>query len=62
MKKRILSLFIILFGMLIAVSAQTRNKRYEEYISKYKDLAIEQMARYKIPASITLAGERGGTK
>ena len=55
MKKRILSLFIILFGMLIAVSAQTRNKRYEEYISKYKDLAIEQMARYKIPASITLA-------
>lgn len=55
MKKRIPSLFIILFGMLIAVSAQTRNKRYEEYISKYKDLAIEQMARYKIPASITLA-------
>ncbi len=54
MKKRFLSLLILL-GMLVTVSAQTRNKRYEEYIHKYKDLAIEQMARYKIPASITLA-------
>ncbi len=55
MEKRLLSFFIILFSILIAVSAQTRNKRYEEYIRKYKDLAIEQMNRYKIPASITLA-------
>lgn len=34
---------------------QTRTKAYESYIRKYKDLAIEQMDRYHIPASITLA-------
>lgn len=32
-----------------------RNAAYEAYIDQYKDLAIEQMQRYKIPASITLA-------
>lgn len=36
--------------------AQTRtNTAYQLYILKYKDLAIEQMERYHIPASITLA-------
>lgn len=38
-----------------ALPAQTRNKLYEEYIRKYKGLAIEQMERYRIPASITMA-------
>ena len=28
---------------------------YQSYINQYKDLAIEQMMKYKIPASITLA-------
>ena len=32
-----------------------QNSLYREYISRYKDLAIEQMDRYGIPASITLA-------
>lgn len=33
------------------------NKKYtqEEYVSMWKDIAIQQMADYKIPASITLA-------
>lgn len=31
------------------------NQTYQHYISQYKDIAIEQMQRYKIPASITLA-------
>jgi LysM repeat protein len=31
------------------------NQVYQTYINQYKDLAIEQMLRYKIPASITLA-------
>ena len=39
-----------------AVSAQSRrNSAYQQYIDQYKDLAIEQMKRYKVPASITLA-------
>lgn len=40
------------FGM----CAQMRwNQVYQQYINQYKDLAIEQMQKYRIPASITLA-------
>lgn len=31
------------------------NQRYQDYIDQYKDVAIEEMLRYDIPASITLA-------
>ena len=31
------------------------NSAYQGYVDQYKDLAIEQMLRYNIPASITLA-------
>ena len=31
------------------------NQQYQEYIYQYKDIAIEQMLRWKVPASITLA-------
>ena len=31
------------------------NTRYQEYFDRYKDLAIEQMKKHRIPASITLA-------
>lgn len=31
------------------------NSAYQNYINKYKDIAIEQMQTYRIPASITLA-------
>ena len=34
---------------------QSINQRYVDYIEKYKDMAIDQMTRYKIPASITLS-------
>ena len=39
----------------LSLQAQSRNKQYEEYIKKYRDLAVEEMKRYHIPASITLA-------
>lgn len=36
--------------------AQIRwNQAYQQYINQYKDVAIEQMLKYRIPASITLA-------
>lgn len=38
----------------IAVSNQT-NDAYAAYISKYSDMAVDQMKKYGIPASITLA-------
>lgn len=47
-------MYMLLFAA--AISAQTRwNSVYQQYIDQYKDLAIEQMKRYKVPASITLA-------
>jgi LysM repeat protein len=49
----------ILVGFLLfalSSSAQVRwNAAYQEYIDQYKNIAIEQMKRYHIPASITLA-------
>ena len=52
--KNILTLFICLLCALSA-QAQTRNKQYEDYIKKYSDIAVREMKRYHIPASITLA-------
>ena len=53
MKKQIFFLFFII-GCL-TLQAQKRNKQYENYIRQYRDLAVEEMKRYRIPASITLA-------
>lgn len=39
----------------LTAGAQKRNKQYQDYIHKYKDIAIREMKRYHIPASITLA-------
>lgn len=48
---------ILLFSFLsVPLWAQMRwNQTYQLYINQYKDLAIKEMLRYKIPASITLA-------
>lgn len=50
---------IVSFALLLVCTtsnAQMRwNQSYQTYINQYKDLAIEQMLRYRIPASITLA-------
>ena len=53
MKKLILSLLTI--TLCLAIQAQLRNKQYESYIKKYRELAVEEMKKYHIPASITLA-------
>lgn len=48
---------LILFNLLIAITliAQNRLKPYEEYISKYAGIALDQQKRHGVPASITLA-------
>ena len=54
MKKIIV--FIISVLACINVDAQMKwNSKYQAYIDKYKDLAISEMLKYNIPASITLA-------
>lgn len=49
-------LLLVIFTIwTLALTAQKRNTAYENYIEKYKDIAIEQMEEHHIPASITLA-------
>ncbi len=47
----------LLLGLLPAAAfgQSTKDRQYLDYIDTYKDLAIEQMLKYNIPASITLA-------
>ncbi len=40
---------------LFCCSAQAQNQAFSRYIDTYKDIAIDHMKRYGIPASITLA-------
>ena len=49
-------LFAIALLVNFSLSAQLRwNSSYQAYIDQYKDLAIAEMLKYNIPASITLA-------
>jgi LysM repeat protein len=47
--------FVIAALITLNAHPQTSNNLYNDYITKYKDAAIEQMLHYHIPASITLA-------
>lgn len=53
--KKILAVLLLIVCTLTAMAQMRRNTAYLNYISQYKDLAIEQMLRYRVPASITLA-------
>lgn len=44
-----------MLAALPGLSQMKWNQRFQTYINQYRDLAIEEMLRYKIPASITLA-------
>ncbi len=51
-----LILLTLLLTLSVSLPAQIRwNSSYQQYFDQYKDLAIEQMLKYRIPASITLA-------
>lgn len=50
---KILSLTLVWF--VAAASLYAQDDDYISYIDRYKDIAIEQMKKYHIPASITLA-------
>ncbi len=51
--------YVVMLGMTVfslVTNAQVRwNSAYQNYIDQYKDVAIEQMHKYRVPASITLA-------
>lgn len=48
-------LIIILFSLAFFCSASAQKMSPQEYVQKYKDLAIEEMKRMGVPAAITLA-------
>jgi len=54
MNKKIAILLLALMP-LIGFAQVRWNQAYQDYIDEYKDVAIDQMLRYNIPASITLA-------
>lgn len=55
MKYALLTLVALMLSV-THVSAQIKwNSAYQAYVDQYKDLAIEQMLKYNIPASITLS-------
>lgn len=53
--RNILFLFLMTGSVSTIAQQQKWNQRYQTYIDQYRDMAIEQMLRNKIPASITLA-------
>lgn len=54
-KYALLTLVVLILSV-THVSAKIKwNSAYQAYIDQYKDLAIEQMLKYNIPASITLS-------
>ena len=54
--KTLLIAAILVGSASLSASAQSPwNQRYQDYINRYKDVAIQEMQRYGIPASITLA-------
>lgn len=56
MMKRFLTAILAATLCLATAEAQMKwNQTYQTYIDQYKDLAIEEMMKYGIPASITLA-------
>ena len=56
MKRYIFFIFTLFFTFLEGFAQQAVwNQRYQDYFDTYKDVAIEQMLKYHIPASITLA-------
>lgn len=53
--KKLLFLLLLLASSISTIWAQTRSAAYERYIEQYKSIAVDQMRKHGIPASITLA-------
>ncbi len=55
MTRKLFLLVIFALTASLAGAQMKWNQRYQTYINQYRDLAIQQMLKYNIPASITLA-------
>lgn len=55
MKRSFLVSLLALFFVLPMMGQMKWNQQFQQYFDTYKDMAVDQMNRYHIPASITLA-------
>lgn len=55
MKKKIVLGLLVLLSPFSVMAQMKWSQQYQQYFDQYKDMAIDQMRRYHIPASITLA-------
>lgn len=55
MKRYVIIVFVLVFSPRFLGAQIKWNEHYQAYINQYRDLAIEQMLKYGVPASITLA-------
>lgn len=62
MKKSFLAILFIFFISVPAMAQMQWNRPFQQYFDQYKDVAIDQMRRYRIPASITLKASRSGVQ
>ncbi len=53
MKKFLLLSYLLLAALVM--QAQSKNQAYLDYIAQYRDLAIAQQRKHKVPAAITMA-------
>lgn len=54
-KMTIRKCLLLIVGALVSVCMQAQSTLYERYINRYSAMAVDQMQRYGVPASITLA-------
>ena len=55
LKRYFLLLLCSFISFSVVFSAGRRNKAYEDYIRRYRTIAVDEMKKHGIPASITLA-------
>ena len=55
MKIRFTLFCLLAYFVVLKAYSQAQNQSYLNYIDQYKYLAVDQMLKHKIPASITLA-------
>lgn len=54
--KRVFTLIVCgLLAVTVVMASPRKNKAYEDYIRRYRTIAVDEMKKYRIPASITLA-------
>ncbi len=53
--RHIILFLLVINGLILNAQNKQQSKITLDYIGKYKDIAMEEMVKYKIPASITLA-------